>query len=115
MAINFETTDSQKLLSSFKDGIRQGHIVTWSCDTDGDFTHTTEQWKNQAWMRPVLYRGQLTMNFIGNSRATKPMREIYAIYHGRFIESMLAHCDRLFTNATATALATTGDKIPAAA
>jgi hypothetical protein len=115
MAINFETTDPQNLLAAFKTAIKQGHIVTWSCDSDGDFTHTVEQWKSQAWMRPVLYRGQLTMNFIGNPRATKPMRELFAIYHGRFIESMLAHCDRLFTNATATALATTGDKVTTAA
>jgi hypothetical protein len=111
MAINFETTDPQKLLATFKAAIKQGHIVTWSCDSDGDFTHTLDQWKNQAWMRPVLYQGQLTMNFIGNTRATKPMREVYAIYHGRFIESMLAHCDNLFANATATALATAGDKV----
>lgn len=111
MAINFATDNAQTLLSAFKKAIDDGHVVTWSYDKDGDFTHMLEQWKHQAWMRPVVYQGQLTMNFLGNPNTTKPMRALYAVYHGRFIESMLAHCDRLFTSASATALATNADRV----
>jgi hypothetical protein len=114
MSTNFLTTDPSSLLAAFKKGIKDGHIVTWSCDSDGDFTHTPTQWERKAWMRPVLYQGQLTLNFLGNP-TTKNMREVYAVYHGRFIEAMLAHCDRMFTTATATALPVAGDTVTIAA
>jgi hypothetical protein len=109
MAINFETSTPKKLLTTFKKAIDDGHVVTWQYDDAGDFTHTPDQWKYRAWLRPVIYEGSLlTFNFIGriDEKASKPL---YAVYHGRFIESMLAHCDELFTAAAATALATNSD------
>ena len=114
MAINFQTSNPHTLLATFKKAIDDNKVVTWSYDKDGDFTHTPEQWKLKAWMRPVIYQGQLTMNFLGNSN-TKNMREVYGVYHGRFIESMLVHCDKLFDNAIATALATNADSVATAA
>src|SRR5258708_6054480 len=108
MAINFETSDPRTLLATFKKAIDDKKIITWSYDSEGDFTHTPDQWKSKAWMRPGIYQGQLTMNFLG-SPTTKIMREVYAVYHGRFIEAMLAHCDKLFTIGVATALATQED------
>jgi hypothetical protein len=114
MAVNFETSNPGVLLSAFKKAIDDGRVVTWSYDQDGDFTHTPEQWRYRGWLRPTLYQGRLTMNFVGrNSDATT--MEVYAVYHGRFIESMLAHFDKLFTGATATALATNSDLINTAA
>lgn len=115
MSLTFYTQQPRALLDTFKKAIKDGHVVTWSCDKDGDFTHTLEQWKNQAWMRPVIKQGGLVMNFIGNPRATKPMRELYAIYHGRFAELMLAHCDKQFDNVSASALAASGDQVSTAA
>jgi hypothetical protein len=37
--------------------------------------------------------------------------EVYAIYHGRFIEAMLRHCDELFSRAEATALPDSQDNV----
>jgi hypothetical protein len=110
MAINFETSDATKLLAAFKKAIDDGHVVTWSYDKDGDFTHTPDQWRNQAWMRPVVYQGRLTMNFMGRSDQ-KTSRAVYGVYHGRFIESMLTHCDKLFSSGVATAMPTNSDRI----
>lgn len=115
MAINFATTTPKTLLSAFKKAIDDGHVVTWSYDPDGDFTHTTEQWKDQAWMRPAVYNDQLTMNFIINPETDKSPRYLYGVFHGRFIESMLVHCDRLFSRASATALATNADQVATSA
>jgi hypothetical protein len=108
MAINFETTDPHKLLAAFKKAIDSKEVVTWSYDKDGDFTHTPEQWNHQAWLRPVTYTGRLTMNFIGNNKINTSTA-IYGVYHGRFIESMLTHCDKLFSTGAATALPTNSD------
>jgi hypothetical protein len=114
MAINFETTDPEKLLATFRKMIDKKEVLTWSYDKDGDFTHTPDQWKNEAWLRPVLYNGRLVMNFLGHNKH-KTTKVLYGVYHGRFIESMLTHCDTLFTNAHATAMPTNSDQVTAAA
>ena len=109
MAINFDTDNPTKLLSAFKKAIDDKKIVTWSYDKDGYFTHAPEQWRYKAWLRPTIYTGRLTMNFLsGQDVTTKPL---YAVYHGRFIESMLTHCDELFNAGAATALPTNSDVI----
>jgi hypothetical protein len=114
MAINFETPNPQALLAAFKQAIDQGHVVTWSYDAANNFTHTPEQWKDQAVMRPTFYQGWLVMNFWVKKAqtATKPL---YGVYHGRFTESMLSHCDTLFSNATSTAMPTNADRVRAVA
>jgi hypothetical protein len=115
MAIIFETTTPNKLLSAFKKAIDDGHVVTWMYDSVGDFTHVPDQWKYKAWLSPAIFSGQnLTMNMLGNNNIVTS-KALYGIYHGRFIESMLTHCDQLFTNCYATALATNSDVITKAA
>jgi hypothetical protein len=49
------------------------------------------------------------MNFLGGQDVTT--KPLYAVYHGRFIESMLTHCDELFNAGAATALPTNSDVI----
>jgi hypothetical protein len=110
MAINFETTDPAQLLASYKEAIREKKVLTWAVDDDGDFYHTPDQWKNRGWLRPDISLGRLTMNFVCNKGfVTRPAD--YGVLHGRFIESMLTHCDRLFTTASATAMPTNSDII----
>lgn len=108
MALYFKTNEPQKLLNEFKNAIRDGRVATWSQDADGDFTHIPEQWKNKAWLRPVIETNQLKIIIIKQQDITMSS-EVYAIYHGRFIESMLVHCDKFFSSAVATALATDED------
>src|SRR4051812_1597208 len=113
MAINFETTTPNKLIADFKKAIDDKHIVTWAYDKDGDFYHTPDQWREAGWLRPTVYEGQrVTMNFLGRT-GRKTSKADYGVYHGRFIESMLTHCDKLFTNAIASALPTNRDQIAA--
>jgi hypothetical protein len=108
MAVKIQTTTPEALLKAFKSAIDKGHIVTWTCDKDGDFTHATDQWRNKAWLRPKISAGELILNILcpQNGAVTT---EIYAIYHGRFIEALLAHCDNHFSVAQATSLPTSGD------
>jgi hypothetical protein len=110
MAVTFETSDPRKLLALFKKAIDDRHVVTWSYDSDGDFTHTPDQWRNQAWLRPVIYDGQLTLNFLRNKNV-EVTKALYGVYEGRFVESMLTHCDTLFTRSVATAQGTNSDII----
>lgn len=110
MAIHFQTNDPDKLLASFKDSIDKGRVVTWVYDKDGDFTHTTDQWKNAAWLRPIAKNGELIFSII-KPQSRNISAEVYAIYHGRFIESMLVHCDLLFNRVFATALPSDDDHV----
>ncbi|PIT02081.1 hypothetical protein TSA1_15920 [Bradyrhizobium nitroreducens] len=110
MAINFETSDPPGLLKAFKKAIDEGHVVTWAYDSDGDFYHTPPQWKGRGWLRPSYALGRLSLNYICNG-GLKTTKADYGVCHGRFIESMLAHCDGLFLSAAATAMPTNADII----
>lgn len=110
MAIRLKTNTPQALLNAFKKAIDEKRILTWSYDADEDFTHTPDQWKNKAWLRPHVRTGELVLTII-NQKDTKISSLIYAVYHGRFIESMLHHCDTLFSEGIATAMPTTEDRV----
>lgn len=110
MALYFETSNPKKLLDEFKKAIKEGRVATWSCDKDDDFTHTPDQWKNKAWLRPKIEPSKLTFHILGPTNTTITSL-VYAVYHGRFIESMLLHCDNLFLNGIATAYPAGNDSV----
>ena len=107
--IIFETASPKTLLAKIKDAIAAGHVTTWSCDADGDFTHTPPQWRAKAWLRPIVVPGKaLKLNIIF-AVSTENRREVYAVYHGRMLEMMLAHFDSNFDTSTASALLTAAE------
>ena len=97
------TSSPKKLLRLIREAIEQSAIETWSYDSDGDFTHSPPQWVHRAWLRPQLLAGRLNLTIVAPQGApiTSPA---YAVYHGRFIEMLLAHFDGHFERAWATAL-----------
>ena len=109
MAIHFKTTTPKKLLTAYKKAVDDGHIKTWSYDNDGDFTHTADQWIRNAWLRPKIVEGTELVFYILKPKDVQLSSLVYAVYHGRFIESMLTHCDTLFSDARASALPEIGD------
>jgi hypothetical protein len=112
VAIHFESNAPAELLALYKKAIDDGHVRTWAYDKDGDFTHTAEQWIRSAWLRPKVGENELVF-YILTPKETVMSSQVYAIYHGRFIESMLRHCDSLFVSARASAMAEVGDVIRA--
>ena len=102
MAILVNTQSPAALLVAIKDAIDKGHIVTWSYDADGDFTHTPDQWARKAWLRPKIESGELRFGILGRTDE-KLSKLIYGVYHGRFIEMLLTHFDDRFVTANATA------------
>jgi len=114
MAVRVATSQPQALLTAIKRAIDQGHVDTWKYDKDGDFTHTPMQWVSKCWLRPHISAGILTFTTLP-PRGVALSNEIYAIYHGRFIEMLLAHFDSQFSDAEATAVGTTQDVVGASA
>jgi hypothetical protein len=108
MAVIVKLSDPSALLKEIKKAIDDKKIETWSYDKDGDFTHTPSQWKNKAWLRPKIYTGELRFGILKPTDTTLTT-EVYAVYHGRFIEMLLAHFDKSFTQAGGTAQKTEPD------
>jgi hypothetical protein len=110
MALTVSTKIPTELLLIICKAIKEGEIKTWSVDKEGNFTHTLPQWKNEAWLRPKIVTGDLIFTIIPQARKAIS-REIYAVYHGRFIEMLLAHFDSNFSRAFASAMPEKGDDV----
>ncbi|HVV43187.1 MAG TPA: hypothetical protein VHC94_19225 [Nitrobacter sp.] len=103
MALHFQTDDPAGLLAEFRRLIDAGHIDTWQYDDAGDFTHTPDQWRFKAWMKPYVGPDVLSFGII--AKKSEPMKvPVYGVYHGRLMESFLNHCDQRFRNVVSTAL-----------
>lgn len=101
MTIIIRTDNPAQLLSDIRKQISQKHIETWSFDSDGDFTHTPEQWRFKAWLRPHVESGQLRFSLISNKSQTLT-KSVYGVYHGRFSEMLLTHFQDSFADVRAT-------------
>lgn len=102
MAVIIKTTNPSGLLASIKKSIDTKKIETWSYDSEGDFTHTPEQWKFKAWFKPKVYQSELRFGILA-PKDINMSKMIYGLYHGRFIEMLLIHFDANFSNVIATA------------
>lgn len=109
--ITFNSASPQQLLVSLREAIRKGHITTWS-EQNGYFTHTPTQWAHKAWLHPSIQGSELRFAII-KPQDTNITTEVYAVYHGRFIETMLAHFDKQFSNGFASAMPTLVDRVAA--
>lgn len=110
MAVIVKTLDPASLLTNIKKAIDAKEIQTWSYDSDGDFTHTPEQWQFRAWLRPKQVNGELQFGFIGNENVVTT-KLIYAVFHGRFAEMLLNHFDDKLSTIETTAMPTSIDNI----
>ncbi len=90
MAVIIKATSPDRILRSIYRRIDEREIRTWAYDDAGDFTHTAAQWKERAWMRPrISDQGNLIANIVAPKGGLT--RDVYAVYHGRFVEMILAH------------------------
>ncbi len=108
MAIHFKCPNPTQLLDAIKAEIKKSNIETWSVDSQGDFTHTPDQWNKKAWLRPRVAVGELIFNIV-SSKTEKMTPLIYGVYHGRFTEMMLTHFGAQFSTGMSTAQPETGD------
>ena len=108
MSVRAYTDDASGLLARIKRLIDQGHITTWRYDREGDFTHTPSQWDGKAWLRPEEQDDKLRLTIL-KTEGVSLTREIYAVYHGRFIEMLVAHVPANFSSTYASPNPAAGD------
>ena len=93
MAIIIRTRNPHQLVDRIKQYINSQIIRTWEYDRDGDFTAAPAQWKYKAWMRPLYPDdGNLVFGII-SSKNFRMTKELYGVYHGRFVATLLSHFD----------------------
>ena len=99
MALVVETDNSDEVIKRIYDGIENNHIDTWTVNAAGYFTAVPRQWYNKAWMRKsnLIKEKYLCFGIIEVQRGSMT-QELYAIYHCRFAEMILAHCGDLIGN-----------------
>ena len=51
MAVIVKTRYPEELKNQIRKSIEDQDIITWICDSDGDFTSSEILWKNRAWFR----------------------------------------------------------------
>lgn len=111
MALIVKTSNPNSLLSKIKKAIDSDEIRTWSYDSDGDFTHTPDQWKNKAWLTVKRNgNGELSFGILGQG-SVNTSKLVYAVYHGRFAEMLLNHFDLDFSDIKVTSMPTSFDQI----
>lgn len=100
------TQDPHGLVDNINEAIKNGRIVTWSFDSEGDYTHNLDQWKEKAWLRCVfdVTDSTLLRIVIIEPKMQKLTKAVYAVYHGRFAELLLAHFDNEITDLSITPL-----------
>lgn len=101
MTIIVKTSSPPELLKAIKKGVDQNEVRSWSYDDDGDFTHDSKQWSGEAWLRPEVKSGEIRFTIVTPQGKTIS-RQVYGLYHGRFIDMLLTHFDSHFSSATAT-------------
>lgn len=90
MAIFIHTNDPNGLHQRLTASIRKREIITWGVDKDGDYTIDRDQWRFKAWFRPIEIQGQLVFGIV-QSRKYVMTNELYGVYHGRLVSTILAY------------------------
>jgi hypothetical protein len=117
MPINVTTGNGQALLGAIFKGIDEKEVDTWRYEThDGVkyLTHSPDQWDQKEWLKATVAVPSLVLNIV-KPKNTNISTVVYAVYHGRFIEMLLAHFDGQLSGASATAMPTAADVVKSAA
>ena len=111
MAVIFTKCDPKALLKEFQDKIKQkkaeGKINTWE-ENAGNFTHTSRQWNQQAFFKPIIGEELLEFSIV-RPQGKKISDEAYAYYHGHLIQTFLTHFGGSFKYGAATGTPTKDD------
>ena len=110
MAIIIKTQRPQELINSLNRAINRRAILTWVVDDMGDYTISREQWQFLAWMRPYILNDRIVFGII-QSRKFPMTKELYGVYHGRFVATLLSHFDLDIIDINVTPLLTEYDVV----
>jgi len=89
------TVNTANDISTILNVIKQGFIPTWQMDMDGDITLTHIRWVNKAWFRINVDSNRMVFGIVG-SRRYPLTNELYGVFHGRLVSTLLAYFNQRF-------------------
>ena len=101
---------SDSFVEAINVAIQSNDILTWAVDVEGDYTSSVLQWQEKAWFRPIEDSfSEFNLSFgIIKARNIELTCSLYAIYHARLVEMLLAHFDDKIEDLKITPLLTKG-------
>ncbi|MDR2816744.1 MAG: hypothetical protein LBB62_08620 [Proteiniphilum sp.] len=105
MAIIIQTDQPDLLLDKIYDAIENKKADKWMSTPDGLLTYGTLLWKNEAFFRPQIWVDdkQLRFGLIKRKDRRHISSKLYATFHAKLVETLLACFDSDFRSVTATA------------
>lgn len=97
--LTIKTPDPMGLLQKIKMAIQNGSVMEWQVDSDGDFTQTHEEYKNRAFLEPIILMGELRFELI-TFKQHRITKSISGIFQARFLEMLSTHFESDFSIAT---------------
>ena len=70
----------------------ENYTISYTVDDMGDYTISRDQWRYLAWIRAYIEEHRVVFGII-QSRKFLMTPELYGIYHGRFVATLLSHFD----------------------
>jgi hypothetical protein len=113
MAVTAATNDPNGLWAGIVAGIQDKRIQTWDIVQQIYLTHSVDQWLGKAYFRPAVQHGSLVFQIVP-PQGQKVSGEVYAIYHGRLMEMLLAHFPQQFSQVSASSTPISGDSVGSA-
>lgn len=101
MAIYIHTNDPHGLHKKLTASICNREIITWDVDKDGDYTIDRDQWRFKAWFRATESQDLLVFGIV-QSRKYVMTNELYGVYHGRLVSTILAHFSDMISEVQVT-------------
>ena len=111
MAIIIHTSSSKTLLSRIRSKIINGECIDWKYDADGDFTQTSSQYEDRAWLHAVIELENELIFAIYGRKDERMTKETYAVYHCKFAEFLLNTFDADIVEVNLTSMPTKYDSI----
>ena len=106
MAVSIAAADPAFLLKGILARFDQRTIEGW-CRDGECFTLTDPEWSTRAYLRPLLQTENLVLGLVP-TEGQGMSKELYAVYHGRFIDMLLRH----FSDVIGSVQLTTGRTSP---
>ncbi len=112
MAIIIYTDHPDLLLDKIYEAIENKKADKWVSTSDGHLTYGALLWKNEAFFKPQIWVDdkQLRFGLIKRKDRKHITSKLYAAFHTKLIEMLLARFDNDFRSVTATAARTDPDQ-----
>lgn len=90
--IKIKEGSTRQFLANLIKYIKEGIVLTWKHDDEMNLTVASSLWSGKAWFGLFYNDEEIGFGIIA-SRHHKLTKELYGVYHGRLVATLLANFD----------------------